>query len=71
MSRDLGCRLVLKKDDLDDAFKDKRFPENAKVEILFDKDREIAFSECGMMSLGLFCSCRQTCTLYSKSPRCR
>ena len=34
------CRLVLKKDDLDDAFKDKRFPESAKVEMLFERDQE-------------------------------
>ena len=31
-------RLVLKKDDLDDAFRDKKFPENSKVEMLFEKN---------------------------------
>ena len=41
-------RLVLKKDDLDDAFKDKKFPENAKVEMLFEGDQETARSECYM-----------------------
>ena len=35
------CRLVLKKEDLDDAFKDKKFPETSKVEILFENDREM------------------------------
>ena len=34
------CRLVLKKEDLDDAFKDKRFPESGKVEMLFEAGRE-------------------------------
>lgn len=33
-------RLVLKKEDLDDAFKDKKFPDSAKVELLFERDRE-------------------------------
>jgi protein-tyrosine phosphatase len=33
-------RLVLKKEDLDDAFKDKKFPENSKVELLFERDTE-------------------------------
>ena len=34
------CRLVLKKEDLDDAFRDKRFPESGKVEMLFEAGRE-------------------------------
>lgn len=29
-------RMLLQKVDLDDAFKDKRFPENAKVELIFE-----------------------------------
>ena len=33
-------RLVLKKEDLDDAFKDKKFPENSKVELLFERDTD-------------------------------
>ena len=33
-------RLVLKKEDLDRAFKDKRYPDQAKVELLFEADRE-------------------------------
>ena len=32
-------RLVLKKEDLDDAFKDKKFPETSKVEMLFESER--------------------------------
>ena len=28
-------RLVLGKDDLDDSFKDKRFPESTRVELIF------------------------------------
>ena len=36
------CRLVLKKEDLDDAFRDKKFPENSKVEMLFENDGEIS-----------------------------
>ena len=31
---------MLKKEDLDDAFKDKKFPENSKVELLFERDTE-------------------------------
>ena len=38
-------RLVLKKEDLDDAFRDKKFPETAKVEMLFENDREKGYSE--------------------------
>jgi tensin len=33
-------RLVLKKEDLDDAFNNKKFPEGAKVEMLFERDRQ-------------------------------
>ena len=33
-------RLVLKKEDLDDAFSNKKFPEGAKVEMLFERDRQ-------------------------------
>jgi hypothetical protein len=33
-------RLVFKKEDLDDAFKDKRFPESARVEMLFEADKD-------------------------------
>ncbi len=29
-------RILLQKVDLDDAFKDKRFPEGAKVELIFE-----------------------------------
>ena len=31
-----GLRLVYSKSDLDDAFKDKRFGENIRVELLFE-----------------------------------
>ena len=32
---------MLKKEDLDDAFKDKRFPDSAKVELLFESDEDV------------------------------
>ena len=46
------CRLVLKKEDLDDAFKDKKFPESAKVEMLFERD-----GEKGTCAVSVSCTC--------------
>ena len=41
-------RLVFSKTDLDDAFKDKRFPDNTKVELLFSPSADLINSgECG------------------------
>lgn len=51
-------RLVLKKDDLDDAFKDKKFPESAKVEFLFGVNCDSSSQGEGVFMLRLL-----TCTV--------
>ncbi len=48
-------RILLQKVDLDDAFKDKRFPEGAKVELIFE---EWEHDEAGVCSGPMRSPCR-------------
>ena len=59
---------MLKKEDLDDAFKDKKFPENSKVELLFERDTDRLH---GVLLTGFFVGAglgKKTC-MYTYPPR--
>ena len=55
-----NLRLVYNKSELDDSFKDKRFGDDIRVELLFESFDEY----CAGMYMYTVCVCIYTCTLY-------